>query len=315
MAKQGPIDIFRDDIDGIRQRIIKEVFEKFLREFFMKYLRKIDWRLFEELVLSRLRNTYMQAIKDAINKFVKAQPEYGHKGAVRHILITRLFNLLKQYARELLERMIKNKDIDKDIAPILRELLDEIYKALDKLFKEEILDILDELMADASPHHGDDLEPGMGGYSWPSIAIGSHLCGYLCETQDGKCKRRTSNPGYCYQHDKVSVATINKFKGNWKMGGYQVNVPRSAWEAALILRANRTLSWKETKGANVGAKREGRWTVCDGTLLMVYQAPNVGRVEWKAPHAAKDSMSGSYRTPEAGPQPAGWGGEWSAQKV
>jgi len=45
MAKQGPIDIFRDDIDGIRQRIIKEVFEKFLREFFMKYLRKIDWRI------------------------------------------------------------------------------------------------------------------------------------------------------------------------------------------------------------------------------------------------------------------------------
>jgi len=319
MAKLTPIYIFRDDINSIKQRIIREIFNTYLKEFFFKYNDPIGWDYFEKYVVDRIRTSHIPAIKDAIRKFVEAEPHYGHEGAVRQILF-RLISDLKQEVLAILERMIKNGDIRKENIKELRDLLGAIYQAIAQMLNMEILDILDELMqvADSGdmPGHGEaGYDPGLGGFGWPSTDIGSHVCGCACTTQSGTCTRRTSNPGYCYQHDKVSAAIINKFKGNWKMGGFQVNVPRSGWEASLELRANRTLSWKETKGANVGAKREGRWTVRDGVVLMVYQAPNVGRVEWKSPNAAKSSMSGTYRTPEAGPQPAGWGGEWSACKV
>lgn len=319
MAKPNPIDIFRNDITSIKQQIVREIFKKYLREFFFKYKDPLGWDYFEKYVIGLIRSRHIPAIRDAISKFVAAEPHYGHEGAVRQILI-RLVSDLKQEVLAILEQMIKNGDIRKENIKELRALLGAIYQAIAQLFDAEILNVLDGLMqgpdsGDMPGHEEGSYDPGHGGLGWPSTDIGSHVCGCPCATQSGTCTRRTSNPGYCYQHDQVSAATIKAFKGNWKMEGFQVNVPRSAWEASLVLRADRTLSWKETKGANVGAKREGRWTVRDGVVLMVYQAPNVGRVEWKSSSAAKSSMRGSYRTPQAGPQPTGWGGEWSACKV
>jgi len=36
MAKLTAIDIFRDDINRIKQRVIREVFNTYLKEFFFK---------------------------------------------------------------------------------------------------------------------------------------------------------------------------------------------------------------------------------------------------------------------------------------
>lgn len=103
--------------------------------------------------------------------------------------------------------------------------------------------------------------------------------------------------------------------GKWQMSGNQTNVPRSYWEARLILNSNRTLQWEETKGANVGARRSGRWEFDGKTFKMTYTAPKVGPVTWEARSVTRTSMSGTYRTPQAGPQPVGWGGTWAATKL
>ena len=102
--------------------------------------------------------------------------------------------------------------------------------------------------------------------------------------------------------------------GKWRMNGRQTNVPRSDWEAELLLRQNGSLVWKGTKGSNVGATRSGRWSYDDRTFTMNYAAPRVGLVEWKSDRVTQASMNGTYRTPKAGPQPIGWGGVWSANR-
>ena len=102
--------------------------------------------------------------------------------------------------------------------------------------------------------------------------------------------------------------------GNWRMSGRQTNVERSSWEADLVLHKNGTLNWKETKGANVGATRTGKWSY-DGKLFeMSYQAPRSGLVEWRSTSVTKTTMRGNYTTPQTGPQPVGWGGVWSAER-
>lgn len=103
--------------------------------------------------------------------------------------------------------------------------------------------------------------------------------------------------------------------GRWLMSGVQTNVARSNWQGDLRLNADGTLRWMETRGANVGAVRVGRWTYDGKTFKMHWWAPKVGRVEWEANSVTRTVMSGSYRTPMAGPQPVGWGGTWSARKV
>ena len=108
---------------------------------------------------------------------------------------------------------------------------------------------------------------------------------------------------------------MKKYAGNWMMNGRQANVPRSGWEASLILEANGMMTWKEVKGMNVGAQRNGTWEL-DGTVFrMRYRAPGVGLVEWTAQNPGTKNMSGSYRTPDVDPDGVGWGGDWNASKV
>jgi hypothetical protein len=110
------------------------------------------------------------------------------------------------------------------------------------------------------------------------------------------------------------MSSVINLSGTWHMSGHQSNVPNSYWEAELILRTNGSLFWKETKGANVGATREGNWNYDDKEFTMHYTAPNSGLVEWESNQVSQSRMEGSYRTPHAGPQPIGWGGSWSANK-
>jgi hypothetical protein len=103
--------------------------------------------------------------------------------------------------------------------------------------------------------------------------------------------------------------------GKWLMSGRQYNVDRSDWEADLLLYEDGTLTWKETKGANVGAVRQGTWSFDGQKFEMSYKAPRVGLVNWQSSNVTKTDMrDGEYYTPESGPQPYGWGGGWKAHK-
>ena len=76
--------------------------------------------------------------------------------------------------------------------------------------------------------------------------------------------------------------------------------------------AGNTLTWTETKGANVGAARYGRWTLSGNLFYFQYEAPNVGMVTWNGTlDGAGTGMSGTYN---AGANNA-YGGSWSARKL
>ena len=101
--------------------------------------------------------------------------------------------------------------------------------------------------------------------------------------------------------------------GLWKMSGHQNIFPDVEWKADLLLNANGTLTWTETKGANVGASRNGRWILNGNKFYFQYKAPKVGMVTWNG--AITDSngrhANGTYN---AGANNA-YGGVWSAKKV
>lgn len=122
----------------------------------------------------------------------------------------------------------------------------------------------------------------------------------------------TSSPG-TIEVCKFNVwGPSNTLAGNWKMTGSQRIFPDVVWEADLILYPDGTLSWTETKGANVGANRIGEWEYDGNTFKMHYTAPNVGLVNWQSSSVTTNSMSnGDYQTPEAG---GDYGGSWSANK-
>jgi hypothetical protein len=99
--------------------------------------------------------------------------------------------------------------------------------------------------------------------------------------------------------------------GLWKMSGHQNMFPNVQWEADLLLNTGGTLTWTETKGANVGASRAGRWTLSGNAFYFQYQAPNVGMVTWDGTvDNIGRNMSGTYN---AGANNA-YGGIWSARK-
>jgi hypothetical protein len=61
--------------------------------------------------------------------------------------------------------------------------------------------------------------------------------------------------------------------GKWRMSGHSTEVGRFEWEAILILYRKRpqnsgTLEWRQTKGANAGAHRQGNWTFNGKTLAL-----------------------------------------------
>ena len=99
--------------------------------------------------------------------------------------------------------------------------------------------------------------------------------------------------------------------GLWKMSGYQNMFPNFGWQADLLLNANGTLTWTETKGANVGATRSGRWTLSVNKFYFKYQAPNVGMVTWNGTiDNAGRNMNGTYIAGQGN----AYGGAWSARK-
>lgn len=142
----------------------------------------------------------------------------------------------------------------------------------------------------------------------------AHACFFPTKTTGKPCRRRTKD-AYCYQHMKAPTPAMKEFAGTWMMNGRQTVMLRFAWEAELVLEANGELTWKETKGGNVGARREGYWDLDGPTLRMRYLAPGVGLADWVAQEPKPTHMSGTYRTPDVDPKGAGWGGEWSATKV
>jgi len=111
------------------------------------------------------------------------------------------------------------------------------------------------------------------------------------------------------------MSTNIDLSGKWRMEGRQAHVPRSDWEAELVLYKTGNLYWKVTKGNNIGASRRGKWNVDGRKFTMNYHAPIVGLVEWQGELSGTERMGGTYRTPQAGPQPIGWGGYWGAVKL
>ena len=148
------------------------------------------------------------------------------------------------------------------------------------------------------------------------VAPESHPCGAPCRSHDGRCGRRTSED-YCYQHGDTPGADAQPLAGQWRMSGSQSGIEHSGWEADLSLEKSGVAKWKQTQGANTGAKRTGRWQWNRGVFTLVYRAPHTGRVEWQAQvsQASARSMGGEYRTPEVAPTGLGWGGTWSASRV
>ena len=143
----------------------------------------------------------------------------------------------------------------------------------------------------------------------------SHPCGAPRRSHDGRCQRRTSDD-YCYQHGETPGADAQPLAGKWRMSGVQSGLEHSGWEAELMLEKSGAAKWKQTRGANAGAKRSGRWQWNRGVFTLVYRAPHTGRVEWEARVAqpSAGSMSGDYRTPDVSPSGTGWGGTWSAAR-
>jgi hypothetical protein len=158
--------------------------------------------------------------------------------------------------------------------------------------------------------------PGAGQLH-PAADKKSHVCNALCLTQDTRCTRLTTNE-YCYQHEgEVPGAEDQKLAGIWKMSGSQTHVDHSYWEADLTLQKSGNALWKQTKGANMWAKRSGRWNLKNDSFVLRYRAPKTGLVEWTASHVKPDArqMTGEYRTPEISAHGVGWGGTWNGQKV
>lgn len=99
--------------------------------------------------------------------------------------------------------------------------------------------------------------------------------------------------------------------GLWKLYGHQNIFPTVQWEADLLLNQDGTLTWTETKGANVGASRTGRWTLSNSKFYFQYQAPKVGMVTWNGNiDTSGRNISGTYN---AGANNA-YGGDWSGHK-
>lgn len=145
----------------------------------------------------------------------------------------------------------------------------------------------------------------------------AHVCNAQCLTQDGRCTRRTTKT-FCYQHEgKVPAGTDLNLVGVWMLSGSQTHFEHSYWEADLTLEKSGVALWKQTKGANMWAKRTGHWNLENGTFVLRYQAPNAGLVEWTATPVTPKAreMGGEYRTPQISKHGAGYGGTWRAQKV
>ncbi|MES9905963.1 MAG: hypothetical protein ABW168_25225 [Sedimenticola sp.] len=217
----------------------------------------------------------------------------------KSLSLTVLRQLLKRLMKVIAAVLRKNIPENPDYPSRKRAAdLRSLEQAFERVFKKK-LGILDS-PAPASP------------------ARRSHKCGAALMSHSGRCKRRTTNNNYCFQHkSRVPSGDALLLAGKWRMTGKQDGVPRSGWRADLVLRKNGRLKWKQTAGANIGAKRNGRWMFADGIFTMVYRAPKVGWVEWRSRkmRVGSKSMGGTYDTPQVAIMGKGWGGGWRATRI
>jgi hypothetical protein len=96
--------------------------------------------------------------------------------------------------------------------------------------------------------------------------------------------------------------------GSWKMTGHQTGF--NDWEADLVLNNEGTLSWTETKGANVGATRTGTWQFNGTTFTMSWVSPGGGQTNWISQSVNQNNIGDGTYTVENAP-----GGTWSATRV
>jgi hypothetical protein len=99
-----------------------------------------------------------------------------------------------------------------------------------------------------------------------------------------------------------------QFAGSWKMNGHQTGF--NDWEADLVLGKDGTLTWTETKGANVGATRAGTWQFDGATFTMNWVSPSGGQTKWTSQSVTKDNIGDGTYIVENAP-----GGSWSATRV
>ena len=99
--------------------------------------------------------------------------------------------------------------------------------------------------------------------------------------------------------------------GLWKLAGHQNLFPNVRWEADLLLNQNGTLTWTETKGANVGAFRKGNWTLSGDKFYFQYSAPSVGMVTWNGRiNTTGTSVDGTYNAGNNNAYGGIWGGHY-----
>jgi hypothetical protein len=271
------IDEAIPEFNEIRREIIRSISEIDLSEL-LEYVKKNPDKLNQE------------QIKDGIQRIIdyfrtippRGLPEPGNKS---------IDDYLKRRNKE------DSLYLEQDIEKIIREQL---------RFESDVLPPGDKKSSRGSISH-----------EYPVDSAQAHYCGAPCITKRGKCHRRTTNEEYCYQHSDNLDKDSEKLAGKWRLSGRQVGLEHSHWEAELVLMKNGRLTWKETKGANIGAKRSGRWSIKNSTFTMSYKAPKTGLVVWEA-HEVKVTaiaMNGEYRTPQIDTKGYGWGGTWHADKV
>lgn len=106
-----------------------------------------------------------------------------------------------------------------------------------------------------------------------------------------------------------SNVLMQKLSGDWVMSGQSTGVQNSDWAAALTLKPDGTLSWKETEGATPGATRTGTWSYDGTTMILKWATPNGGQTAWVSTSVNDSSIEKGAYTTENAPS-----GVWSASR-
>jgi hypothetical protein len=112
----------------------------------------------------------------------------------------------------------------------------------------------------------------------------------------------------CFDGPLTSTEGTVQLSGSWKMAGHQTGF--NDWEADLALNSDGSLSWTETKGANVGATRTGTWQFDGTTFSMTWISPGGGKTNWSSKSVSKNNLGDGTYIVENAP-----GGTWTATRV
>ena len=161
---------------------------------------------------------------------------------------------------------------------------------------------------------GNDLEVWMDGSKILSAADETFRSGKIGFLSYASRDMEIANVKVVDQYGKTLSAASDSTKGDvhlsgsWKMAGHQTGF--NDWEADLALNSDGTLSWTETKGANVGATRAGTWQFDGTTFTMTWFSPGGGKTNWSSKSVSKDYLGDGTYTVESAP-----GGTWTATRV